>query len=70
LPRSEEAWYVIIRNETPVNYWSHLRQNFVPWIVGDSAEAYATREEAEQVAFSLTVRLPNWIGRIEAICRA
>lgn len=69
IPRSEEAWYVIRKTSVPYTYWSCVEQLFIPWMGGDTAEAYRTEADAEEVAVSIAMQVPNLVGFLDVIKR-
>lgn len=70
IPRTEEAWYVVCESRPFLtDYWSCVKQNWVPWIAGDEAEAYYTEAVAERAAFNLAVQMPLLSGMIGVLRR-
>lgn len=56
--------------EVPYVYWSCSKQDWVPWIAGDEAEAFYTKTSAEEVAFSLAMQMPLLAQEIGVLRRA
>jgi len=52
----------------PYVYWSCVKQDWVPWIAGDDAEAYWTEGDAERVAFNLAAQMPL-LGQMIGVLR-